>query len=303
MRNFLRGIPLHRDEPIRPVFIVGSGRSGNTLLRRVLMAGGQIYIPPETYVLKKIVRSFQWTIGGRWRTQVERVRTRLEGSEDFATFPLQDLEAAAHEALALDRDEQSLAAMLDIFYSSIKHAAGSPAERWGDKTPLNAFALPELHAVFPRAQFVHMLRDGYDVIDSYLRMGRYASIEEAARRWLDATGACIEFERSHPEFLRTVRYEDLVTDPEKTLEGLCAWLDLSFNPADLSSSVSADALGDVAAHAHHAKATGPIGTSSIGEGRDRLGDSGVMRAAKLIDRQMAALGYRSESSPSVAPES
>ena len=34
--------PLHRFEPYRPFFIVGSGRSGSTLLRRILQAGPQV---------------------------------------------------------------------------------------------------------------------------------------------------------------------------------------------------------------------------------------------------------------------
>ena len=45
-----------------PLFIIGAPRSGNTLTRRVLMASGQIYIPPETYVIGEILS--RWP---KWR--------------------------------------------------------------------------------------------------------------------------------------------------------------------------------------------------------------------------------------------
>jgi len=40
------------------IFIIGSGRSGNTLLRRILTGSEELYIPPETYVLGDTIRNF-----------------------------------------------------------------------------------------------------------------------------------------------------------------------------------------------------------------------------------------------------
>ena len=44
-----RGIAYSGQQPF--LLIVGSGRSGNTLLRKLLMENCNIYIPPESYVL------------------------------------------------------------------------------------------------------------------------------------------------------------------------------------------------------------------------------------------------------------
>ena len=39
-----RGYPLHRREQFDPLFIIGSGRCGMTLLRRILQAGGEVHL-------------------------------------------------------------------------------------------------------------------------------------------------------------------------------------------------------------------------------------------------------------------
>lgn len=256
------------------------------------MAGGQIYIPPETYVLKSIVRTYRGTVGGRWATRVRRVRAALEGSHDFSMFPLNDLAEAEAEALALHEGDRSLATMLDIFYTHMMRAAGSPAERWGDKTPLNAFALPELHATFPQAQFIHMIRDGYDVVDSYIRMGRYDTFEEAAKRWLEATEACLAFEKAHPAVIQTVLYEDLASHPETTLSKLFPWLGLTYNPDALAATPEPEQMGDIAVYEHLANVSRPVTSASVGKGRKHMSPADLDRVSRLIGGRMASLGYR-----------
>jgi hypothetical protein len=51
-----RAIKVHRNEGGQPpfLFIAGAGRSGNTLLRRMMMERLSIYMPPETYVLSRL---------------------------------------------------------------------------------------------------------------------------------------------------------------------------------------------------------------------------------------------------------
>lgn len=53
---YWNSIPLNNNEDYKPFFIIGSGRSGNTLLRRILTKKNGIVIPPETYVLGKVIR-------------------------------------------------------------------------------------------------------------------------------------------------------------------------------------------------------------------------------------------------------
>ena len=80
------GHPLQRGEPYRPFFIVGSGRSGNTVLRRMLCAHGDLHIPPETYVLGDVIRVFRRHRGLLWRDLVPLVLGKFEFYPEFVTF-------------------------------------------------------------------------------------------------------------------------------------------------------------------------------------------------------------------------
>ena len=99
--------------------------------------------------------------------------------------------------------------------------------RWSEKTPKNVlFAGRALLYLGPGARFIHIVRDGRDVVTSRHRRApdRYWV---SPKRWiLDVeAGRALE---DHPRVI-TVRYEDLMLDLEPQLRRLCAFLDLSFD--------------------------------------------------------------------------
>ena len=166
-----------------------------------------------------------------------------------------------------------------------------PAARvWGDKTPINAFHLEKIYSVFPQANFIHIVRDGYDVVSSYLEMGRYSNIRDAAERWLDSIDRCQEFGRCYPDQYIEIFYEKLVREPEITTREICNFLDISFVP-EMISSTSVDHLGDIGARDHYGNVSRPISTSSIGKGKAKLGEDGVLETNLIIKEKMVELGY------------
>ncbi len=99
--------------------------------------------------------------------------------------------------------------------------------RWAEKTPKNVlFARRALDYLGPGARFIHIVRDGRDVVTSRHRRApdRYWV---SPQRWIRdvAAGRALE---THPRVV-TVRYEDLVHDLEPELRRLCAFLDLPFD--------------------------------------------------------------------------
>jgi hypothetical protein len=108
--------------------------------------------------------------------------------------------------------------------------------RYGDKTPPFLMHLPMLAQEFPEARFVHLVRDGRDVVLS-LREQRFApsSFAGAAEYWAGRVSRARQAgERLGPDRYREVRYEDLVSDPERELRRLCEFLDLDFRPEMLA---------------------------------------------------------------------
>lgn len=282
--------PYDAPTTLEPVFIVGSGRSGSTLLRRMLMAGGEIHFPPESYVLGLTVRRFAIRRYLPWRTIARGVLKDFERDPEFVRFGIDPREVLT-PMLRIPDGSRSLGALIDVLYRFHADTIGSGVDRWGDKTPLNTRYLDEIIRAFPSGRFVNMIRDGCDVVSSYLAMGRYGSIEEAALRWRSSIRATDAFERRHPGSIRSVRYEELVREPHRVLHDLCLELGLRFDPLMVGTMTRAFSGGDVEALSHHHQALQPIDPSRIGAGRAALERSDRVALEGLIGSTLSELGY------------
>jgi len=179
-----RGVPLHRSEKYRPFYIVGSGRAGTSLLRRFLI-NQEVHIPPEVWSMRPVIRRFQNT---RWLcTWEDRISStaaslvRESGcEEDFKAIGVRKV---VERARGISESERSLAALINCFYRTHASWKGSKTKRWGDKTPLNSFCLQKIQSVFPDARFIHLIRDGADVIKSYVEAGLQPDLIDGANRW------------------------------------------------------------------------------------------------------------------------
>ncbi len=304
------GYPLNGRERYRPFFIIGVARSGNTLFRRTLTSHSQLHIPPETFVLGACIQKFR-KLGRKlsWPDLVSLVMAEFEFHPEFHTFetwlgPLVDrLKGAA-------RKDRNLAFLIDCFYRYHAEQHGQECVRWGDKTPMNSLdddlvrnlpprklghgvphTLERLLRVFPDAQFIHIYRDGCDVVRSHLSGGFMSSMQEAAERWLHVIRQSRNFVRKHPERSFEVRYEDLITKPEATLRGVCGFLEVDFEPAMVSSEKSATALGDVPEWYWHQQVAAPINPANTGKGRVYFSESERATLEEIIGSELESLGY------------
>lgn len=275
-----------KDVAHAPLFVIGSGRSGNTLVRRVLLASGQIYIPPETYVLGDIIETWPYSALLPWRQRVWLFCAHFERHPHFATFGLDNLGQFATEAASLKR--RSLPILIDAFFRFLAREAGYACDRWGDKTPWNTNHLPAIGATFPQARYLWLIRDGRDVALSYQRAGLYPDLRSAAVRWEQANRACARFARWAPHVYK-VRYEDLVSAPEREFSALFDWAGLTFDAGVLDARP--DRMGDVEALAHHAAVTKQISTKSIGSWRKAKLDDELAALSPGFHNQIGVLGY------------
>ena len=292
LNNWLqRQYALRNGAPLAPIFIIGSGRSGNTLLRRVLLNHPDIYIPPETYVLGPSISAFQEHSHLEWNVICRIVLAQFAFSEDFETFPTPYLRPLYRELLKTPPQQRSYDHIINKFYLSMAARAKPEATIWGDKTPLNVFYLDAIHSAFPGGRFVHIVRDGYDVVASYLKMGRYSRIADASKRWLISVELCQNFGRLHPEKYFELYYEDLVRNPAETVKKLCDFLSIDYSPVLIGPPVDADALGDLYKRDHYQQVAQSISADSIGKGRKSLSGEDYRQVRELISQKASKLGY------------
>lgn len=291
LSSTLTGRPARSDEDFRPFFIVGSGRAGNTLLRVILNNSPDLHIPPETHVLGKVIR--KWPLYSRlpWTDTAAAVLASFEYHPEFDTFELPSLQDLHARIVALPGPRRNLATILHLFYMHHASVHKPGATRWGDKTPLNVYYLRPILRVFPKARFIHLIRDGRDVVRSYLEMGRYDSMADGVQRWQTSVKAGRQFSGRHRSSIVELRYEDLVTNPEESVGQVCQFLGIAYSEDLLSNHLGAPPVGDVAKHVHHANVLQPIRGSQIGQWHSYFDDHQKAELGQTLGPMLRELGY------------
>lgn len=284
------GYDLTKGYNCRPIFIVGSGRSGNTLVRRILSNEQDVYIPPETYVLGQVIKDFSNYSKLEWPVLVRLVLSHFNLSEDFHFFPTQSLRDLYFELVDLPESDRCLSTILDRFYLYMAKIVKPSATRWGDKTPLNSAHIESIYQVFPNAQFVHLVRNVYDVCLSYVKMGRYETYYDAAVRWRESNYAIEEFKKKAVNSVKTFKYEDLVVAPETNVRSLCDFLGLKYEHRLITDVPDPDILGDVKV-SHYSNVQNAISSKSVGSGIRELSRETIDEIKEIAGPLVHYYGY------------
>ncbi len=236
--SFVRGL---RGSLRNPIFVVGAPRSGTTMLGCLLSTSDAVSYHYEPGLTKAATR---YVYENLWRTTTSRFVFR-------STYAL----------LMASRRETGL--------------------RFVEKTPQASHIVPFLAAAFPDSTFVHIIRDGRDAATSLLAKPWYRAemaysglrepggysfgpyprfwveqerLEEFAETtdfhrciwtWRAFTAAALKGTATFPDRTVTVRYEEVVRDPERTVGELFATLAIAPGPnyADAVRDVTATSVG------------------------------------------------------------
>ncbi|MEO0469609.1 MAG: sulfotransferase [Bacteroidota bacterium] len=273
-----------------PFFIIGSGRSGTTLLRSLLYRHPSVHIPPETdFALPQAIRIFQQYQWLSWPVLVHLVLAYFQFNDAFQYWEL-NLRQVKEQLMKLPKSEQTLYNIIDHIYRAHGAKEGKENIRWGDKTPLLTFGLPEINQLFPHAKFIEMIRDGRAVVNSYLQFGRYQSIDEACDRWQDSLTAVADFQKQiGSDRIIQIRYESLVEEPEDHLKQLCTFLQLDFHPVMLVHDKQA--MGDTVL-SHHANVHQPVSVQHREKWRKELSTEQIQQIQARIGQSLTKQGYQ-----------
>lgn len=246
-----------------PFFIIGCGRSGNTLLRSMLVAGGEVAIPPESYVWPRIIRIFQTYNFLPWEKLCSLIIAEFEAYKEFYTWEV-NLYIAHKNARILKGKEQTLSNIINEVYKAYQLEKTGEIKRWGDKTPINTLYIDKILKVYPNAKFIHIVREPKDVVCSLVKAGLNTNYENAANTWVSYVNRAINLRKKLKEnqFFE-IRYESLVFDPESELQSVCKFLGINFNSSMLDFYKFKESLGDVKYGKHHENIGKPISTKSI----------------------------------------
>lgn len=272
----------------RPIILIGSARSGTTLLRFMLSSHPRIYIPPQSDFIPHLFgRSPEAPLS---RAQAIRAVEYILDARPFIKDWLAERPDPA--AFVDGLPDRRPGTLLNGLYS--QYAAQHGAERWGDKSPTYTAYIDLLGRIFPTAQFIHIIRDGRDValstIETFQKDSFHVDMYFAAWTWkrrvqtARAVGA-----RLGPDRYYELRYEQLVANPEPLLRSICDFLGETFVPAMLEPQKQArERLSPTGVHAAVRQ---PLTTDRSGRWRREMPEADQRLFQAVAGDMLADLGY------------
>ncbi|MHC6645332.1 sulfotransferase family protein [Alteromonas sp. HB246098] len=275
-----------------PLFVVGTPRSGSTLLTSFLASHPNIYSGAETQFFNKIglnSSSLSEALKSEnWPHQAALLMKNRLTLSDQSVLELYGKNTSDIEA-ALSKKEPSLKAMLE---SIVERKSTSSQSRWLEKTPNHLKHLKEIRNEFPSAKIILIHRDLRDSSVSIPKLpwASNSVIDNAAL--ISSWFIQIDNEFNSPNFL-TVSYEKLVTESETTLKKVFEFIGEEFDRAVLSRSNATDITSE--GEPWKKDIFGKIDTSSVGRWKKSMPSNLLKQVEEITGDVLIKLGYEATS--------
>ena len=297
------------------VFIVGVSRSGTTLLRRILDRHPLLGIATENHYLGHLLpwegaRHYFRRVGdlhddAAVRDLVELIysgrfqaRSRLREVSPYwrwltSKVPREDIET---RLLASDRTERGV---FEAFLRTYADRRGKAII--GEKTPAHLAYVETLLDWFPDGRIVHMIRDPRAIYVSEVRrhaepgttvpyrwlariprsMGAFV-LAQVVWTWAAAVRRHRALARRYPDRYLAIRFEDLVSQPESTVERICAHIGIEQVPRMLEQKVTSK--GAMVGQAG-------FDADAADRWKDRISPTDRRLIEWLLGRRLVSMGY------------
>jgi Sulfotransferase family len=212
--------------------IVGTPRSGTTLVQRLASELPGVRVPPETHFF----RSF---VPGLLKRRVLPLR-RADIVQELETFLELDTSRGLEfqpEAVAARLDGRC-ATVSELFAALVRELAGD-GRLYGEKTPSHLRWWPLLTRWMPELRMVFVVRDPRAVVASYFAAWGVRPHAVVAERWaIDQQQVALAERRLGETGCLVLRYEDVVVDVEASRRRLAAFLGASCESTAISAPLS-----------------------------------------------------------------
>ena len=219
----------------KPIFVVGSPRSGTSILAWCLGHHPDIFPVPESNWMGDFAANVAVAhqIGSARGDLSVLSAMDIRDDEFFAVFgrSINELMLGHRRDLETNRGNRSSPSKVNLRWLEATSMAAGPKTRWVDGTPEYALHICGLRKLFPQASFVHVFRDVDAVVRSMVNFHRATGIqlvaneEEAYKYWLRTVRACLKAEEAYgSQVVYRLRYTTLLEDPESALRSLLNFL-------------------------------------------------------------------------------
>lgn len=275
------GLP---ETPVRyapPLFVVGAGRSGTSLLRNLVRSCEGVYLPPdETQFIPAYVELVEK--GAATKALVSLV----EHTAFCRNMRRRGLWPSRPDLMRVFENPDPSVAISRLMTELAGYEGLGPPRIWGDKTPRYISFLKTLRESFPEARFLIIVRDPRDAVLS-MREAWGRSLGRGATVWKEAARIA-DWEvhtRQSPDTM-LIHYEAVAVEPEETMLAIAQWLAVPFSPMSIEEYAGEERWGAVRGN--------KIVATSIGRFREKLSGAEIGLIESIALSEMQSMGYAPE---------
>lgn len=199
------------------VFIVGCPRSGTTWVQNMLSEFSNVKTGAETELFNLYINRLYES----WDKQIEKTSTHNRGKIGLPFYMKED----------------EFKKVVTKFLNKLMAKINPEDKLFIEKTPGHAFSVELIHKIYPRAKFIHIVRDGRDVVASLVSASKGwgsawapKSLKQASRLWVNhVQSADKQLQKLPKELWMLIRYEDLLRDTKDKLKEICIFVGIDFN--------------------------------------------------------------------------
>jgi Sulfotransferase family len=281
---------LHRFNDHSPIFVVGSARSGTTLLQLMLNAHSEISLAGELHFFDQILKLKKVVPDLATSAQIDALFSLIPRLPAFRY--LKGIEEVLESTRRImkefpEGDYETL--YLHLMKTS---AAARGARRFGEKLTTLRY-LDELVEIFPDCKMVHIVRDPRACVASRIRTPwTSGDVMTNALKWkIDLASARSFRQRRDPAGQRfcEIKYEDLVHEPTAALQSICTFLGEPYQASMLAYDRSAGEF--IKDEPWKSGVSRPVYASSVELWRSTLSEAQLFLIETTVRREMAWSEY------------
>jgi hypothetical protein len=212
---------------ISPIIIFGCDRSGTTFIGDILGSSSKSFTTPESHFFHDLYRLHYLD-----RLKDENVfYDFVKENGRIQTWNLNREELIKSYAVDYCRNYDIRSLINSILELYINSFVKKDVIYWIDHTPDNINMVENWIDLFPSCKFIHIVRDGRAVYHSLRKLpwgptsSHFCSIYWSQKVWKS-----LQITNRFKDRSITVRYEDIVVNPNKKIKEICDFCNLDFTP-------------------------------------------------------------------------